>query len=152
MSHLSTGDPAPDFKAKDYNGNTITMEQFRGKKVILFFYPKANTAGCTAEACNLRDHYQKLTDRGFVLLGVSADNETRQKNFAEKYQFPFPLIADTGKEVIRAYGAWGPKKLYGKEYEGIIRKTFVISETGIIERIFDKVKTKSHAEQILETY
>jgi peroxiredoxin Q/BCP len=117
--------------------------------VIVFFYPKANTPGCTAEACDLRDHYKELQEAGYVLLGVSADNEKKQKNFADKYEFPFPLLADTEKVVIDAFGVWGLKKFMGKEYDGIHRKTFVIDENGIVERVIDKVKTKTHASQIL---
>jgi peroxiredoxin Q/BCP len=118
--------------------------------VILYFYPKANTPGCTAQACNLRDNYDDLLKKGFKIIGVSADSVQKQNNFASKYQLPFPLIADTEKEVLKLYGAWGEKKMYGRTFEGIIRMTYVIDEKGIIEQIFNKVKTKEHSEQILE--
>jgi peroxiredoxin Q/BCP len=117
--------------------------------VVVFFYPKANTPGCTAEACDLRDHYSELTKAGYVLLGVSADTVKAQKNFVDKFDFPFPLLADTEKEVINAFGVWGLKKFMGKEYDCIHRKTFIIDEEGIVERVIDKVKTKEHAAQIL---
>ena len=152
MTHLKTGEKAPDIQAKDHEGNPINLKDFRGNKVILFFYPKANTPGCTAEACNLRDNYSELNDKGFKIIGVSADDENKQKNFAEKYDFQYPLIPDTEKAVIKAYGVWGPKKFMGKSYEGINRTTFVIDEQGNIERIINKVKTKDHAQQILEEY
>ncbi len=149
MKTLTVGDKAPDFKVNDQDGNSISSKDFEGKKWIVFFYPKANTPGCTAEACNLRDNYKELQNEGYELLGVSADNEKRQKNFKEKYSFPFPLLADENREVINAFGVWGPKKFMGKEYDGIHRKTFIIDKDGIIERVIDKVKTKDHAAQIL---
>lgn len=150
MTQLQIGHKAPDFKALDQDGNTISLADFAGSKVILFFYPKADTPGCTAESCNLRDNYTDLMGKGFKIIGASADPVQKQKKFAEKYNLPFPLIADTEKEVLKAYGAWGEKKMYGKAYEGIIRKTFVIDEKGTIERVIDTVKTKDHAAQILE--
>ncbi len=150
MKELKTGDKAPDFKGLNQDGETINLSDFSGQKVILYFYPKADTPGCTAESCNLRDNYDDLLGKGFKIIGVSADDQAKQKKFAEKYTLPFPLIADTEKEVLKAYGAWGEKKMYGKAYEGILRKTFVIDEEGKIERIFDKVKTKDHTAQILE--
>lgn len=146
------GDHAPYFEGVDQNGNTISLKDFKGKKVILYFYPKDSTPGCTAEACNLRDFNSELQKKGFEIVGVSADTQKKHANFAEKYELPFSLIADSEKKVIEAYGAWGLKKFMGREYEGIIRKTFVIDEVGKIERVFEKVKTKAHAEQILETY
>ena len=152
MTDLKPGDNAPEISSVDQNGNKINLKDYKGNKVILFFYPKANTPGCTAEACNLRDNYDDLLSKGFKIIGVSVDNETRQKNFAEKYDFPFPLIPDTDKKVIKDYGVWGLKKNYGREYEGIFRTTFVISEDGIIEKVFNKVKTKGHTEQILKEY
>jgi peroxiredoxin Q/BCP len=152
MTQLKIGDTAPNFQTVDQEGNPIILNDFKGSKVILFFYPKANTPGCTAEACNLRDHYSELLGKGFKILGVSADDQKKQKSFMEKQQLPFPLIPDTDKKVIMDYGVWGPKKFMGKEYEGINRITFVISEQGKIEKIFTKVKTKEHAEQILEEY
>ena len=150
MAHLKEGDVAPHFIGKDQNGNVISLDKMKGKKVILYFYPKDNTPGCTAEACNLRDHHSGLTGKGFEVIGVSADNEKSHKNFKDKYDLPFNLIADTEKTILKAYGAWGKKSMYGKEYEGILRKTFVIDEKGIIVKIFDKVDTKNHTEQILE--
>lgn len=152
MATLKVGDKAPDIRAFDQDGEPVNLVDFSGSKVILFFYPKANTPGCTAEACDLRDHNAELASRGFKIIGVSADSEKSQKSFAEKYRFPYPLIPDTEKKVIQDYGVWGPKKLYGKEYEGINRTTFVISEDGIIERVFTNVKTKEHAAQILSEY
>jgi peroxiredoxin Q/BCP len=150
MTQLQIGDKAPDFKALDQDGKTIELTDFSGSKVILYFYPKADTPGCTAESCNLRDNYDDLMGKGFKIIGVSADPLQKQKKFADKYNLPFPLIADTEKVVLKAYGAWGEKKMYGKAYEGIIRKTFVIDEKGMIERVIDNVKTKDHAAQILE--
>jgi len=150
MAKLKIGDKAPDFKGVDQNNNSISLSDFIGKKVILYFYPKANTPGCTAQACNLRDNYDDLLKKGFKIIGVSADSVQKQNNFASKYQLPFPLIADTEKEVLKLYGAWGEKKMYGRTFEGIIRMTYVIDEKGIIEQIFNKVKTKEHSEQILQ--
>jgi len=150
MKTLKVRDKAPDFKVNDQDGNSISSKDFKGKKWIVFFYPKANTPGCTAEACNLRDNYKKLQKEGYELLGVSADSEKRQKNFKEKYDFPFPLLADENKEIINGFGVWGPKKFMGREFDGIHRKTFIIDENGIITRVIDKVKTKDHAAQILD--
>ena len=152
MTKLKEGDKAPDFKAKDQNGNSISLSDFKGKKTVLYFYPKDNTPGCTAEACNLRDNYKKLQDEGFAIIGVSADSEKSHQKFTSKYELPFPLIPDTDKKIINAYGVWGPKKFMGREYEGINRKTFVINEEGRIEKLFEKVKTKDHTNQILESY
>lgn len=151
MTHLKVGDKVPNFEALDQDGNTIKLSDYKGKKLVVFFYPKANTPGCTAEACDLRDHYKELQDAGYFLLGVSADTEKSQRNFSEKFEFPFPLLADVDKEVINAFGVWGPKQFMGKEYDGIHRKTFIIDENGTVERVIDKVKTKEHASQILET-
>ena len=150
MKTLKVGDKAPDFKVNDEDGNSISSKDYKGKKWVVFFYPKANTPGCTSEACNLRDNYKELQKEGYELLGVSADSEKRQKNFREKYNFPFPLLADENKEVINAFGVWGPKKFMGREFDGIHRKTFIIDENGIITRVIDKVKTKDHAAQILD--
>ncbi|WP_271425097.1 thioredoxin-dependent thiol peroxidase [Aequorivita sinensis] len=150
MKTLQAGDKAPNFKVNDQSGNPISSEDYKGKKWVVFFYPKASTPGCTAEVCNLRDNYQALQDQGYDLLGVSADSEKRQTNFKEKYKLPFPLLADENKEVLNGFGVWGPKKFMGREYDGIHRKTFIINEEGIIERVIDKVKTKDHAAQILE--
>ncbi|HBL80749.1 MAG TPA: thioredoxin-dependent thiol peroxidase [Aequorivita sp.] len=150
MKTLKVGDKAPDFKVNDEDGNSISSKDYKGKKWVVFFYPKANTPGCTSEACNLRDNYKELQKEGYELLGVSAEREKRQKNFREKYNFPFPLLADENKEVINAFGVWGPKKFMGREFDGIHRKTFIIDENGIITRVIDKVKTKDHAAQILD--
>ena len=144
------GDQVPSFTVNDHLGNSQSLEQYKGSKVVVFFYPKANTPGCTAEACYLRDHYSELTKAGYVLLGVSADTEKAQKKFVDKFDFPFPLLADTEKEVINAFGVWGLKKFMGKEYDGIHRKTFIVNEEGVVERVIYKVKTKEHAAQILE--
>lgn len=149
---LKEGDKAPEFEGVDQNGNAIKLADFSGKKLILYFYPKDDTPGCTKEACSLRDGYSTLTGKGFDVVGVSADTEAKHQKFIDKYDLPFHLIADTEKEIIQQYDAWGLKKFMGKEYEGIIRKTFVIGEDGTIDKIFDKVKTKDHADQILEAY
>ncbi len=140
----------PNFSAKDEQGHLVSLQDFKGKKLIVFFYPKANTPGCTAEACNLRDHYKVLQEQGYELLGVSADTSKQQLKFKDKYEFPFRLLADEDKAVINAFGVWGPKKFMGRIYDGIHRKTFIIDEDGVVERVIDKVKTKDHAAQILE--
>ncbi len=150
MNTLKVGDKVPNFSAMDQDGNSIQFNDYHGKKLVVFFYPKASTPGCTMEACNLRDNYDLLQQNGFELLGVSADNQKRQTNFRKKYNFPFPLLADENKEVIRAFGVWGLKKFMGREYDGIHRKTFLIDEKGVVMRVIDKVKTRSHASQILE--
>ena len=150
MNTLKVGDKVPNFSAMDQDGNSIQFNDYHGKKLVVFFYPKASTPGCTMEACNLRDNYELLQQNGFELLGVSADNQKRQANFRTKYNFPFPLLADENKEVIRAFGVWGLKKFMGREYDGIHRKTFLIDEKGVVMRVIDKVKTRSHASQILE--
>lgn len=149
MTTLKVGDKAPNFTSKDQDGNTISLESYRGKKLVLFFYPKANTPGCTLEACNLRDNYERFQSLGFEILGVSADSEKRQTNFKNKYSFPYPLLADEDKTVIKAYDVWGTKKFMGRTFDGIHRITFVINENSIIEDIITKVKTKSHTSQIL---
>tara|TARA_B100001989_G_scaffold193404_1_gene142201 strand:- start:464 stop:919 length:456 start_codon:yes stop_codon:yes gene_type:complete len=151
MATLKEGDNAPNFALTDNEGKLHSLNDYSGEKLIIFFYPRANTPGCTAEACNLRDYFKDLKDKGYSILGVSADSEKSQQSFSKKYDFPFPLLADIEKVMINAYGVWGPKKFRGKEYEGIIRKTFLVDEKGIITRIIDKVKTKDHAAQILET-
>ncbi|MEN3041684.1 MAG: thioredoxin-dependent thiol peroxidase [Bacteroidia bacterium] len=148
---LPKGSEAPDFVGIDQYGRSVRLSEFRGKKVILYFYPKDDTPGCTKEACNLRDNYEKLQAAGYVVLGVSADDAESHKRFAEKYNLPFPLIADTEKVIIKTYGAWGVKKMYGKEYEGIQRITYIIDENGRISEIITKVKTEAHAEQILRS-
>ena len=149
MTTLKAGDKAPKFSAKDQDGKPVKLSDFKGKKLVLFFYPKASTPGCTAEACNLRDNWEQFQKKGYAIVGVSADNEKRQQNFKDKYELPFPLLADEDKKVINAYGVWGPKKFMGKEYDGINRTTFVIDENGSIEEVIEKVKTKEHASQIL---
>ena len=150
MTHLKIGDKAPDINAKDTNGNNISLNNFTGNKVILFFYPKDNTPGCTAEVCNLKENYDKLLNSGFKVIGVSADNEKSHLNFIDKYSLPFPLIPDTEKKIILDYGVWGEKKFMGKTYDGINRMTFIISEEGIILKIITKVDTKNHTHQIFE--
>lgn len=150
MNTLKVGDKAPDFEVNDDQGNSVKLSDYKGKKLVLFFYPKANTPGCTLEACNLRDNYSKLKEQGYEILGVSADTQQKQSNFKKKFDFPYPLLADTDKVVINAFGVWGPKKFMGREYDGIHRVTFLIDEKGTIERVIDKVKTKHHADQILE--
>lgn len=149
MAPLKIGDKVPEFSVSDDLGNIQSLSDYFGKKLIIFFYPKASTPGCTAEACDLRDHYKELKEAGYSLLGVSADSSKTQHNFSKKFNFPFPLLADENKEVINIFGVWGPKKFMGKEYEGILRKTFIIDEKGIVERVIEKVKTKEHASQIL---
>ena len=149
MKPLKVGEKVSSFTVNDHLGNPHTLEQYQGSKVVVFFYPKASTPGCTAEACDLRDHYKELKDAGYVLLGVSADTEKKQKAFVDKFDFPFPLLADTEKAIIDAFGVWGPKKFMGKEYDGIHRMTFILDENGIIENVISKVKTKAHTEQIL---
>ncbi|WP_452603300.1 thioredoxin-dependent thiol peroxidase [Pontimicrobium sp. MEBiC06410] len=150
MNTLKQGDTVPNFTVNDQDGNSISLSDYKGKKLIVFFYPKANTPGCTAEACNLSDNYKVLQDKGFEILGVSADTEKKQSNFKNKFDFPYPLLADTEKEVIEAFGVWGLKKFMGREYDGIHRKTFLIDENGVVTHVIDKVKTKDHAAQILE--
>jgi len=152
MSALKEGMKAPLFEGIDQNGKLIKLTDQSGKKVILYFYPKDNTPGCTAEACNLRDNYDSLLKKGFSVIGISADSEKSHKGFAEKYSLPFPLIADTSKKILNAYGVWGEKKLYGKTYMGVLRTTFVIDEKGFIELIIEKVNTADHTEQIFKMY
>ncbi len=149
MTTLKAGDNAPNFSALDQDGNTITLGDYKGKKLVVFFYPKANTPGCTAEACNLRDNYQVFKTQGYEIIGVSADSAKHQSNFRNKFELPYPLLADEDKAVIEAFGVWGPKKFMGKEYDGIHRTTFVIDENGVISEVIGKVKTKDHAAQIL---
>lgn len=150
MTKLNIGDKAPNFSAKDQDGNLHTLADYKGKKLVVFFYPKANTPGCTAEACDLRDNFDRFKANNYALLGVSADSSKAQLKFKEKYEFPFPLLADEDKSVIEAFGVWGPKKFMGREYDGIHRTTFIINENGIIEDIISDVKTKAHAAQILK--
>lgn len=150
MTHLKVGDRAPEINAIDQSNNPVSLSALKGKKVVLYFYPKDDTPGCTAQACDLRDNYKLLQEKGYEIIGVSADTLAKHQKFTDKYSLPFPLIPDTEKEVINAYGVWGMKKFMGREYEGIHRETFVINEEGIIENIILKVKTKVAASQILE--
>lgn len=144
--------PAPQFSGSDQNGNSVSLSSFTGKKIVLYFYPKDNTPGCTAEACSLRDNYEELLKKGFIVLGVSPDSDKSHKGFAEKHNLPFPLIADPDKKIMTAYGAWGEKVMYGKKVTGVIRTTFIIDEKGIIEKVIKKVDTKEHAGQIFKLY
>ena len=150
MADLKEGDPAPAFESVDQDGKKISLEEFRGKRVVLYFYPKDDTPGCTAEACNLRDNYNTFLSQGFEVLGVSADSERSHQKFIGKYKLPFRLVSDMDRKVLEAYGAWGEKKMYGKSYMGILRKTFGIGTDGIVEKIFEKVNTKEHSQQIFE--
>lgn len=147
---LKIGDKAPDFSGFDQDGKFHQLEDYNGKKLVVFFYPKASTPGCTAEACNLRDNFERFKANNYELLGVSADAQKAQLKFKDKFNLPFPLLADEEKEVIQAFGVWGPKKFMGRTYDGIHRTTFVINEEGIIEDIISDVKTKAHANQILK--
>ena len=150
MSDLKEGVKAPDFTAADQEGNLVSLHQFADKKVVLYFYPKDDTPGCTAEACDFRDNYQGLAAKGIVVLGVSADDEKSHKKFATKHSLPFTLLADTDKKIVEAYGVWGEKNMYGKTYMGISRKTFLIDEAGSIQHIIEKVYTKNATAQVLE--
>lgn len=149
MTHLKIGDKAPNFSGTDQNGKLHSLTDYKGKKLVVFFYPKANTPGCITEACDLRDNYERFQANNYELLGVSADSVKLQKKFEVKYSFPFALLADEDKSVIHAFGVWGPKKFMGREFDGIHRTTFVIDENGIISDIIEKVKTKEHSNQIL---
>ncbi len=150
MNILKVGNNAPDFSCKNQHGEIISLSGMIGKKVVLFFYPKANTPGCTMEACNLNDNYNRFKSEGYEIIGVSSDSEKAQKNFSDKFNFNYSLLCDEDKKIISSYGAWGQKKMYGKEYMGIIRKTFIIDESGKIKQIIEKVKTKEHTSQILD--
>lgn len=147
---LQKGNKAPLFEGIDQNGKEIKSTDFQGKKYVLFFYPKASTPGCTAEACDLQNNELKLKTKGYSIIGVSADSVERQKKFATKYDLNYPLIADVEKKIIQSFGVWGPKKFLGKSYEGILRTTFIVNEVGVIEEVIQKVKTKEHAKQILD--
>ena len=147
---LQKGDKAPEFEGIDQDGNPIKSSDYKGKKYVVFFYPKASTPGCTAEACDLRDNENALKTKGYEIIGVSADSVKRQKNFAIKNNLNYPLLADENREIIEAFGVWGRKKFMGREFDGILRTTFLINEKGIIEEVIEKVKTKEHAKQILE--
>jgi len=149
MTHLKPGDKAPNFSLPNQNGETLSLKDFKGKKLVLFFYPKDNTPGCTAEACDLRDNFDTLKKQGYTLLGISPDSEKKHQNFIKKFDLPFSLLADTKQEMLQAYGCWGQKKFMGKEYIGVHRTTFLIDEKGKISEVITKVKTKEHAAQIL---
>ena len=146
---LQVGDPAPDFTSNDQDGQPISLHDFKGKKLVLYFYPKDDTPGCTAQACDLRDNYERMLAQGYAVVGVSVDDEKSHQKFINKFDLPFPLLADTDHSVVEAYGVWGEKKNYGRTYMGTIRTTFVIDEDGKIEDIISKVNTKEHAGQIL---
>lgn len=147
---LNIGDKAPDFKVNDQEGNSVSLSDYKGKKIVLYFYPRDNTPGCTAEACNLRDNYDSLQEKGYEILGVSTDDEASHQKFIDKQNLPFKLLADTEKEIHEKYGTWVEKSMYGRKYMGTARKTFVIDEEGKIEEIIEKVKTKDHTRQILK--
>jgi peroxiredoxin Q/BCP len=146
---LQAGDKAPAFKARNENGETVSLADYKGKKLVLYFYPKDDTPGCTAEACDLRDNYKLFQKQGYEILGVSPDNEAKHQKFIAKYELPFSLLADTDNVVATAYGTWGEKSMYGKKYMGILRATFVIDEKGKIEKVIEKVDTKKHTAQLL---
>ncbi len=146
---LKTGDKAPDFTSTDQEGNTVKLSDYKGKKVVLYFYPRDNTSGCTAQACNLRDNYQQLQKEGYEVIGVSSDDEKSHRKFIEKHELPFTLVADTDKTVHEKYGVWVEKSMYGRKYMGTARTTFIIDEKGVITDIIGKVKTKDHTQQIL---
>lgn len=150
MSELKEGQKAPAISAKDQNGNLVTLEQFKGKTVVLYFYPKDNTPGCTAEACDFRDNYAGLTSKGIIVLGVSVDDETSHQKFISKFDLPFTLLADTDQKIVEDYGVWGEKNMYGKKYMGTIRTTFIIDTEGNIAHIIKKVDTKNSTAQVLE--
>jgi peroxiredoxin Q/BCP len=150
MESLKEGDKAPMFMGKDKDGKLVSSEDYKGKKLILYFYPKDNTPGCTAEACDLQDNLYMWNAKGYEIVGISPDSASSHVKFAEKYNLKFTLISDEDKAILKKYQAWGKKKMYGKEYEGVLRKTYVISEEGVIEKVFDKVKTKEHTKQIIE--
>lgn len=152
MKHLKVGDKAPVFTATDQNGKTINLNDFKGKKLAVYFYPKDNTPGCTTQACNLRDNHADLLSKGIQVIGVSADSAASHQKFAEKFSLPFSLIVDEDRKVIEQFGVWGPKKFMGKEYVGIHRTTFLINEDQTIVGIIEKPKTKEHAEEILEIF
>lgn len=148
MTHLQPGDPAPAFAGLDQHGQQVSLEQLRGKRIVLYFYPKDDTPGCTAEACSFRDHHAELAKAGTAVIGVSADSVKSHQKFAEKYSLPFPLLADENRSIIQAYGVWGKKKFMGREYDGIHRETFVIAPNGTIEQVITKVETKNPVAQI----
>jgi len=152
MKHLKVGEQAPEFTSKDENGKSVKLSDYAGKRVVIYFYPKDNTPGCTVQACNIRDNYSEIQKEGIVILGVSADDETKHQKFISKFDLPFPLLADTEKELLNLYGVWGEKKFMGRIYDGIHRTTFVLDESHAIIGIIEKPKTKDHTREILEIY
>jgi peroxiredoxin Q/BCP len=150
MATLKDGDKAPEFTAKDQNGNAVSLADFKGKTVILYFYPKDDTPGCTAEACSFRDNYQSLLSKGYQVIGVSTDDEKSHKKFETKYSLPFPLIADEDKSIVEAYGVWAEKNMYGKKYMGTVRTTFIINGDGVISHVINKVDTQNSSQQVLD--
>ena len=152
MGILSEGDKAPAFKSKDQNGQTVSLSDFKGQKVVLYFYPEDDTPTCTIEACNLRDNYSLLKQKGIMVLGVSPDDEKKHKKFEQKLNLPFTLVTDEGRKIIDKYGVWGEKSLYGRKYIGLHRTTFLIDEKGIIQKIFKKPRSKMHSEEILNAW
>jgi len=152
MAKVTEGQIAPAFEGTDQEGKPVSLAKLKGKKVVLYFYPKDDTPGCTAEACNLRDNYSELTEKGFYVVGVSPDNEKSHGKFAEKYGLPFPLIADQEKKIMESYGVWGEKNMYGRKVFGVIRTTFIIDENGVVEKVISKVDTKNHSGQIFKNY
>ncbi|MFO7575046.1 MAG: thioredoxin-dependent thiol peroxidase [Bacteroidales bacterium] len=152
MTKITEGQKAPLFEGTAQDGKKVSLDDFKGKKVVLYFYPKDDTPGCTAEACNLRDNYSDLLEKGFAVIGVSPDTEKSHLKFSEKYELPFPLIADPEKKILEKYGVWGEKNMYGKKVFGVMRTTFVIDENGVVEKIISKVDTKNHSTQILKNF
>lgn len=152
MAQLQEGDKAPAFTANDQNGKSVSLSDFKGKDVILYFYPKDDTPGCTAEACSFRDNYQSLVQQGFEVIGVSTDDEKSHTKFVKKFQLPFTLIADNDKSIVEAYGVWGEKSMYGKKYMGTTRKTFLIDKEGVLKKIIDKVDTQNASQQVLDIF
>ena len=150
MSNIKQGDKAPEFTGVNQNGDAVSLSRYAGKKLVLYFYPKDDTPGCTAEACNLRDNYDQFLSKGYAILGVSPDSEKKHQKFIEKYDLPFDLLADTEKETCEMFGVWVKKSMYGREYMGVARTTFIIDENGVIEEVISKVKTKEHTGQILK--
>jgi thioredoxin-dependent peroxiredoxin len=150
MTSFKKGDKAPEFSGLNQNNEVISLDNFKGKKLILYFYPKDNTPGCTAESCNLNDHYQSWLSKGYEVVGVSPDRVASHKKFAEKFQFGFNIISDPETKILQAYGVWGEKNMYGRKYMGVLRTTFVINEKGVIDEIFEKVDTKNHTDQIVK--
>lgn len=150
MTLLKEGQLAPEIKLENQNGDTITLSRYKGKRLILFFYPKDNTPGCTAEACNLNENYNLLMEKGFEIIGISPDPVKSHKKFSDKFNFQYNILADTDKQTLNAYGVWGQKKMYGRTYEGVHRTTYIIDKEGRIEKVIEKVNTKDHTKQIID--